>query len=69
MMNKRNRESDFSHIVYVFDEQCLGQIISYGAYASKIKYAKNGIEYIVDLLNEEFEVINEPGIHYIEEDL
>lgn len=68
-MNKRKRESDFSQIVYIFDEYCLGQIVSYGAHASKIKYSKNGIEYIVDLLNEEFEIIGELGIHYMEEDL
>lgn len=69
MMNRKKRESDFSQIVYIFDEHCLGQIVNYGAHASKIKYSKDGIEYIVDLLNEEFEIISEPGIHYIEEDL
>jgi len=69
MTSKRKRESDFNQIIYIFDENCLGQIVSYGAHASKVKYNKNGIEYIVDLLNEEFELIADSGIHYIEEDL
>lgn len=68
MMNKRKKASDFS-VVYIPDEQCFGTLVSYGAYASRINYKKNGIEYTVDLFNDEFEIIEESGIYYIEEDL
>ena len=67
-MNKRKRESDFS-IVYIFEENCFGTLVSYGAYTSRINYKKNGIEYELDLFNDEFEIVEDSGIQYIEEDL
>ncbi|NBO23150.1 hypothetical protein EBU94_07435 [bacterium] len=67
-MNKKEEALD-SSIVYIYDERCFGNLISYGAYASRINYKKKGIEYTVDLFNDEFEIVGDIGIHYIEEDL
>lgn len=68
MTSSRKRESDFS-IVYIIEEKCFGTLISYGAYTSRINYKKDGIEYDLDLFNDEFEIIQDSGIQYIEEDL
>lgn len=67
-MSKRKKALDFS-IVYIIEEKCFGTIVSLGAHVSRINYRKDGIEYTVDFLNEEFEIVEESGINYIEEDL
>jgi hypothetical protein len=53
-------------ITYVFvpDDGVYGTIISQGAWASMIKYYEDGIEYTVELANDEFIVIDEIGIGY-----
>jgi len=66
MKKQNNWESNFD-IVYVIDEHCFGRLISPGAHASKIHYINNGIEYEVDLLNEDFYIVQEVGIQHIEE--
>jgi hypothetical protein len=40
-------------IVYLQDERVYGIIVSYGAYASKVRYMKNGIYYEVIVENED----------------
>jgi hypothetical protein len=53
-------------ITYVFvpDDGVYGTIISQGVWASMIKYYEDGIEYTVELANDEFIVIDEIGIGY-----
>jgi hypothetical protein len=53
--------------VYIPDEQIYGTIISHGAWASLIEYYENGIGYKVEIPNDEFIVVDEIGIGYIEE--
>jgi len=67
MREKKEPERD-SDIVYIYEENCLGKIISHGAYASLVRYFKDGIEYDIDMLNEEFEILQEFGIGYIKEE-
>jgi hypothetical protein len=55
-------------IVYIEDEDIYGEIVSHGAYASKIHYLKDGFEYEIILLNDEFEIVEEINIEEIEED-
>lgn len=54
-------------IVYIPDERVYGEALSIGAYASKIKYTKDGFEYNLVLLNEDFEIIEQVNIEEIEE--
>ena len=68
MTKPNDRASDFS-IVYIIDESCFGTVVSHGAFASKINYMKDGIEYEIDLPNEDFYVVDEIGIQQMEEDL
>lgn len=67
MKEKNEPEQDFS-IVYIYDEDCYGTVVSHGAYASLVNYFKNGIEHQVSMLNEDFEVVEEIGIGYIQEE-
>lgn len=60
--------SDKVQIVFIFDEQVYGMILKEGAYASLIKYQKNGIEHQVYYENDEFVVMDEIGFEHIEED-
>jgi hypothetical protein len=40
--------------VWIFDEECIGVILQYGTYFSKIHWFKDGIEHEEYLENEEF---------------
>ena len=55
-------------IVYLPDEKVYGEVVSYGTYASKIRYSKMGIEYQVVVLNEDFDLVYEVNIPEIEEE-
>jgi hypothetical protein len=50
--------------VYVPDEGVYGTIISQGAWVSLIQYYEDGIEYKIEMSNDEFIVIDEIGIGY-----
>lgn len=53
-------ENDINYpMVYLYEEGILGNLLSYGAYMSKIGYELNGICHEVMMLNEDFEVIHE----------
>ena len=62
-------ESNENTIIYVYipDEEIYGTVINYGAWASLIEYYENGIGYKVEIPNDEFIVVDEVGIGYIEE--
>lgn len=63
------REENFNYtIVYIPDEKVYGQLLSFGTYASTVHFIKNGIEYEIILLNEDFDVIEEVHIQEIEEE-
>jgi len=55
-------------IVYIPDEKVYGEVLSLGTYASKVHFNKDGFEYVVVLLNEDFEIVEQINIEEIEED-
>lgn len=63
-----NSENNYKYsVVYIYDEKTYGELVSFGGYVSKIHYSKNGIDYEVMLLNEDFEIVEEANIELEEE--
>lgn len=56
-------------IVYLPDEKVYGEVVSFGTYASKVHYVKNGFEYELVMLNEDFDIIEQINIEEIEEEI
>jgi hypothetical protein len=54
-------------VVYIHEEQCHGTVENMGAFASLVKYNKDGLEYEELFENEEFTVLNEIVFKHIEE--
>lgn len=46
-------------IVFILDEQVYGEIINHGAFASLVRFSKDGIEYEIFLENDEFETVED----------
>jgi len=67
-MSKQDPEEEMHEetITYVFvpDDGVYGTVISHGAWASLIQYYEDGIEYKVEIPNDEFIVVDEIGIGY-----
>ena len=55
-------------IVYIHEEKLFGSINKMGAFASIVKYQKDGIEYEVNLENEEFSIVDEIVFEHSEEE-
>lgn len=55
-------------IVFIHEEGVYGSTERLGAYASTIKYNKNGIDYEELIENNEFSIIDELVFTHIEED-
>jgi len=53
--------------VYIPYEGLYGTVVRYGAWSSLIEYYDGGIKYTVEVPNDEYIVINEIGVGYIEE--
>jgi hypothetical protein len=71
-MNKHEEEDNLKNektiiFVYLPDEQIYGTIIGQGAWTSLIEYHEDGIGYKVEMPNDEFIVLDEIGIGYLEE--
>lgn len=56
-------------IIYISDEEVFGTVEQYGAFASLVKYEKDGIEYEIFLENEEFVIVNELLFEHFEEEI
>jgi hypothetical protein len=65
--NNEEMPEEILTYVYVPDENLYGIIKSYGSWSSLIEYYDNGIGYVTEIPNDEFIVINEIGIGYIDE--
>lgn len=50
--------------VYIPDDSVYGTVVSQGAWASLIQYYEDGIEYRIEIPNDEFIVVDEVGIGY-----
>lgn len=55
------------NIVYLEDEKVFGTVEKLGAFASKVKYQKEGIDYEELFENDEFAIIDEIVFHHVEE--
>jgi hypothetical protein len=71
-MSKQEPEDEMSlenteTIVYIPDLGVYGTISRYGAWASMINYFSDGFSYTIEMPNDEFEVIDEVGVGYLEE--
>lgn len=55
-------------IAYIFDEKTTGTVEVLGAYASSIRYIKNGLEVTEVLNNEDFVIVDEIVFQHFEED-
>lgn len=55
-------------IVYIHAEQTHGSVESLGAFASLVKYQKDGIEYNELMENEDFTVVDEIVFTHVEEE-
>jgi hypothetical protein len=65
--NSENPSEDTVTYVYIPDEGVYGTIIQYGTWGSMIEYYYNGVQYKVQVPNEDFIVLDEIGIGYIDE--
>ena len=62
------KRSIHHYVVYIQDEECYGVTESMGAFASLVKYNKNGIEYTVMMLNEDLIFLEDISIGLQEEE-
>ena len=66
-MTKNNDAEETIEYVYIPDEGLYGTVIRYGAWSSMIEYYDGGIKYTVEVPNDEYIVIDEIGVGYLEE--
>ena len=70
-MSKQGQEEDnvenLITYVYIPDEDVYGIIKTHGAWVSLVEYHEAGVQYIIEVPNEEFIVVDEIGIGYIDE--
>jgi hypothetical protein len=68
-MTKKNNEEETIEYVYIPDEGVYGTIVRYGAWASMIEYYDTGVKYTVEIPNDEYIVVDEIGVGYLEESI
>ena len=56
------------NVVYIPEEKVYGTVDQLGAFASVVKYTKEGIDHEVLLENDEFAIVDEIVFHHVEED-
>lgn len=71
-MSKQDKDEDMSEeltvtYVYIPDDSSYGTIVRHGAWSSLIEYFDQGVGYTVEMPNDEFIVIDEIGLGYIDE--
>jgi hypothetical protein len=62
-----NNNEETVEYVYIPDEGIYGTIIRYGAWSSLIEYYEGGIGYTIEVPNDEYIVVDEIGVGYLEE--
>lgn len=55
------------NVVYLQSEKIFGTVENLGAFASVVKYQKNGIDYEELFENDEFAIVDEIVFHHVEE--
>ena len=53
--------------MYIYEERVYGTVDKLGAFASLVKYNKDGIDCEVLLENDEFAIVDEIVFHHVEE--
>jgi hypothetical protein len=66
---KDQEPEDIETIVWIPDEGVYGTVVKYGAWASMIEYYYGGVSYRVELPNEEFQIVDELGVGYLDEEV
>lgn len=54
----------FNRMVWMVDEHVAAELVSFGAFSSRVRFVSNGIEYDEIVMNEEFIPIEDMGIEY-----
>jgi hypothetical protein len=55
------------NVVYIYEEKAYGTVDQLGAFASVVKYKKDGVEHEELLENDEFAIVDEIVFHHVEE--
>jgi hypothetical protein len=58
---------DIINVVFIHEEGVYGTVDKLGAFASLVKYQKNGIDHEDLLENDEFAIVDEIVFHHVEE--
>jgi len=73
-MSKQERDEENPELpedtityVYLPDEGVYGTVIRSGAWTSLIQYYEGGFEYTIEVPNDEFNIVDEIGVGYIDE--
>jgi hypothetical protein len=70
-MSKQEKDEEMPEnstiYVYIPDEEAYGTVIRQGAYSSLIEFYDGGVGYTIELPNDEFNIIDEIGVGYIDE--
>jgi hypothetical protein len=68
-MTENNDDYNEKTITYVYipDDGIYGTIISHGVWSSMVEYYYGGIKYVTEVENDEFIVIDEIGLGYVDE--
>ena len=70
-MSKQEPEQtpeDTIKYVYLPTEDIYGTIVREGLYYSVVEYFDNGVGYMIEVDNDEFDIVEEFGIGYIDEE-
>jgi hypothetical protein len=69
MSKQEDKDLNEKTVTYVYlpDEGIYGTILREGAYYSAIKYYEGGFEYTLEVPNDEFIIVDEIGVGYIDE--
>lgn len=54
----------FHRLVWMIDEKVTAELISHGAFSSRVKYFYNGMEYDEIVMNEDFIHYEDLGVEY-----
>ena len=58
---------EITYVVFIHSEQCYGTVEKLGAWASTVKYVKEGKEYTEMLEHEDFTILDEIVFKHVEE--
>ena len=67
-MNNQEPNEDMNEetitYVYIPDDGIYGTVVTHGAWASIVQYYLDGVEYTIEIPNDEFHIVDEIGIGY-----